>query len=198
MKFNAFALTIVAAVASVHAQSSTSGSAAAPTATTGLSPCILQCTTQAASSAGCSSVTDISCVCSNTKFQQAALTCLQQSCTAAEVQAAMALQAQECGSASSAASSGASSATSVPSSAAASSSGTRSGAASSSGSASHASSGASSRSTATTATTAQSAGTAAASQSGNAARADLSIARGGLAGVVVAVMGVAAGAAFML
>ena len=57
MKFTSFALALAAAVASVHAQSSTaSGSAAAPSTTTGLSPCILQCTTQAATAAGCNGV----------------------------------------------------------------------------------------------------------------------------------------------
>ena len=41
--------------------------------------------------------TDLTCVCTNTTFQQAALSCLQKNCTSAEVTAAQTLQSQECG-----------------------------------------------------------------------------------------------------
>ena len=53
MKFNAIsALTLAAAFAGVHAQSS-SVSSPLPTSTSGLTPCILTCVTQAASANGC-------------------------------------------------------------------------------------------------------------------------------------------------
>ncbi|KAG8742928.1 hypothetical protein FRC10_000716 [Ceratobasidium sp. 414] len=94
MRYSAVLATLFAGY--VAAQSSAS-SAAAPTGTGGISACILQCSMQAAQSAGCASFTDPSCVCSNTDFQTAAAECLQANCTAAEQQAALQLQQQLCG-----------------------------------------------------------------------------------------------------
>ncbi|TBU23019.1 hypothetical protein BD311DRAFT_674828 [Dichomitus squalens] len=157
MKFNAVAFTVVAVVAGAHAQSSTAGSAA-PTSTNGISPCILTCIEQAASANGCSSALDVSCLCSNTQFQQSALSCLESSCSSSDVQAAQALQSAECGAGDSA----------------------------TSAASSHASSAASS----------------AASQTSNAAmsgmRGEWGVAKGGLLGVAAAMVGVVAGAAFVL
>jgi hypothetical protein len=42
--------------------------------------------------------TDLSCVCNSTSFQQTAANCLTANCTAADQQAALELQKQECGS----------------------------------------------------------------------------------------------------
>ncbi|KAI0324807.1 hypothetical protein GY45DRAFT_1262141 [Cubamyces sp. BRFM 1775] len=96
MIFNALpALALVAAIAGVNAQSSTS-SAALPTSTGNLDTCILTCISQAASANGCSSVQDINCLCTNTKFQTDAASCLQSNCTAADVQTALGLQQAEC------------------------------------------------------------------------------------------------------
>ncbi|TFK77882.1 hypothetical protein K466DRAFT_668591 [Polyporus arcularius HHB13444] len=74
MKFSALVLTVAAAAAAVHAQSSTDSSAA-PTSTSGLTPCILTCLQQSASANGCPNFTDVSCLCSNTQFQSAARSC---------------------------------------------------------------------------------------------------------------------------
>ncbi|KAF9257849.1 hypothetical protein L218DRAFT_878505 [Marasmius fiardii PR-910] len=103
-----FALALV----SVNAQDSASGSgsgtdtattASTPTSsaagagsTAGITPCILGCVTQAATQAGCQSFTDVTCVCTNTAFQNAAGQCLQSTCTPDEVTAAMALQEANC------------------------------------------------------------------------------------------------------
>ncbi|THU91811.1 hypothetical protein K435DRAFT_223018 [Dendrothele bispora CBS 962.96] len=81
-----FALLAFAAVA-VHAQD-----------LSGVDECIIDCVTSAASSNGCSSFTDLSCVCSNTQFQQASLSCLQSKCTQDDVNNAMQLQQAQCGS----------------------------------------------------------------------------------------------------
>ncbi|KAF9801346.1 hypothetical protein IEO21_10144 [Rhodonia placenta] len=119
-------LVLAALLGAAAAQSS---SAAVPTSTAGIDPCILSCLQSAVSANTCSSVTDLACVCSSTAFQEAAAECLASKCTTAEQQAALALQSAECAAA--AASSGASSASSGASSA---SSGASSGAASTSAS----------------------------------------------------------------
>ncbi|KAF8872897.1 hypothetical protein BD779DRAFT_1571408 [Infundibulicybe gibba] len=97
-------LAFALALAGVHAQdtsasASVTSSAAAPSGsdTSGISPCIIQCVSQAAMSAGCTGPTDLQCVCTNTAFQTAAATCLTTTCTPADVTAAQALQATECG-----------------------------------------------------------------------------------------------------
>ncbi|KAG6888342.1 hypothetical protein C0995_009089 [Termitomyces sp. Mi166 len=92
-----FALAILASCA--VAQSSTASNSAAEPSTSlpaGLTPCILGCIQPAAQAAGCA-FTDPTCVCTSTEFQQQAAQCLQQQCTAEEVQTALGLQAQECG-----------------------------------------------------------------------------------------------------
>ncbi|KAL7277466.1 hypothetical protein ACG7TL_008387 [Trametes sanguinea] len=96
MYFNSLsALALLAAIAGSNAQSGTS-SAAAPTSTSGISSCIITCFAQAASANGCSGITDVSCLCSNTGFQQAARSCLSSNCSAADVQVAEALLSAEC------------------------------------------------------------------------------------------------------
>ncbi|KAI0712840.1 hypothetical protein C8T65DRAFT_574463 [Cerioporus squamosus] len=111
MKFSAVALTVAAAAAAVRAQSD-SASSAAPTSTAGISPCILTCLTQAASTNGCQGITDLTCLCTNTQFQSDARSCLESSCSADEVSTAEALQSQECGAGDSATSAGTSAASS--------------------------------------------------------------------------------------
>ncbi|KAG9093203.1 hypothetical protein FRC06_011635 [Ceratobasidium sp. 370] len=81
----------------VAAQSGTS-SASPPTGTSGISACILQCSMQAAESAGCTNFSDPSCACGNSDFQSAAAQCLAAECTPEEQQAALQLQQALCGS----------------------------------------------------------------------------------------------------
>ncbi|KAL5526197.1 hypothetical protein ACEPAG_7536 [Sanghuangporus baumii] len=90
-------VTAAVSAAFVGAQSGTASSAA-PTSTAGISPCVLTCVGQASSSAGCSGITDIQCLCTSTTFQSAAAACLQSNCTAADLAAGQALQQQECAS----------------------------------------------------------------------------------------------------
>ncbi|KAG5635475.1 hypothetical protein H0H81_011093 [Sphagnurus paluster] len=95
--FSKSLLPLVFLAASVVAQSSSSGAAEpAPTDTSGISACVLTCVTTAATDNGCTSFTDLECVCTNQAFQQAAATCLQTNCTAADQAAAMALQSSQC------------------------------------------------------------------------------------------------------
>ncbi|KIJ63539.1 hypothetical protein HYDPIDRAFT_29335 [Hydnomerulius pinastri MD-312] len=100
---NVKTLAVVAACAvAAQAQSSASTTSTAPASQSSLpasiDTCILGCVTEAAASGGCSSFTDLQCVCTSTTFQSAALQCLQSNCTAADVTAATQLQQQECAS----------------------------------------------------------------------------------------------------
>ncbi|KAI0821265.1 hypothetical protein BC629DRAFT_1587558 [Irpex lacteus] len=102
---------ILAAAVGVQAQSSS----AAPAIPSGLSTCLITCVTTAASDAGCSSFTDLQCVCTNPTFLSSATSCLQSSCTSADQQAALQLQSTECaGIAASSGASGSSAAASTP------------------------------------------------------------------------------------
>ncbi|KAH7883432.1 hypothetical protein F5I97DRAFT_243315 [Phlebopus sp. FC_14] len=90
-------VVVAAAVTVVQAQSGTSSAPASTSSLpAGIDDCILTCVTQAAASGGCSSFTDLQCVCTSTAFQSAALQCLQSTCTPADVTAATQLQQQEC------------------------------------------------------------------------------------------------------
>ncbi|KAG8687947.1 hypothetical protein FRC09_013192 [Ceratobasidium sp. 395] len=112
----------------VAAQSPAS-SAPPPIPTDQVPTCVLQCTTQAASTAGCSSVTDVNCICTSTKFLEAATTCVTSNCSQDDQLAAIQLQSQLCSQATdtSAAPSATATATATPSpSASASGSATRS------------------------------------------------------------------------
>ncbi|CCM06730.1 uncharacterized protein FIBRA_09024 [Fibroporia radiculosa] len=78
-----------------------SGSASAPLPSFHVSipspdACVLNCLESAISSGGCSSITDISCVCTSTAYQSAAEACLKANCTAADLATAAALQTSEC------------------------------------------------------------------------------------------------------
>ncbi|KAF8735090.1 hypothetical protein AX14_002761 [Amanita brunnescens Koide BX004] len=115
MLFNANFVVLAALFAvGVHAQgSSTTGSvAAAPTSTSQIPPCVLSCAEGAlkATNGTCESIVD-PCICTNTAFQDAAEKCLQAKCSAADQQAALALDSAQCGSFSSS-SSGSATATS--------------------------------------------------------------------------------------
>ncbi|KAN0109448.1 hypothetical protein V8E52_009242 [Russula decolorans] len=58
--------------------------------------CTLACVQVGLANSTCSSFTDLSCVCNSVSFQQTAANCLVANCTAADQQAAQALQKQEC------------------------------------------------------------------------------------------------------
>ncbi|KAI0072418.1 hypothetical protein K474DRAFT_398330 [Panus rudis PR-1116 ss-1] len=186
-------LALVAAAAlSVSAQDSS-----APAATPSLSTCILGCLTQASSGSSCQSFTDVSCVCSDQTFQQNAAQCLESQCSSDEQQAAIQLQQQECGgTASSAAPTGSSAASSAISAASSAISSIASGASSLASSLSSRASSAASSATrpASSGASATGSGTSSGSSSGAVSL----ISHGGLAGVGMAVLGMAAGAAFIL
>lgn len=187
MYFLSVSLLLVFAIGSAVAQSSSTASAAVPTSTAGIDPCILGCVQSAASSNGCSSFTDLSCVCGSTAFQQSALSCLQSNCTSADVQAAQALQSAECAAVSASSSiasvtSGASSGLSSATSAISSISSSLSSAASSLSSAAHSASSAS----------------ASASKSASAGTPATTLDRHALLGIAMAVMGVMIGARMVL
>ncbi|KAI0737218.1 hypothetical protein C8Q80DRAFT_1301062 [Daedaleopsis nitida] len=207
MQLSASALVLAAAAfAGVHAQSGSGSAGAAPTGIAGISPCILQCITQAATGTGCSGLTDVTCFCTNTQFQQASAACLQQSCTAADLQTVMALQQSECANVS-ASGSGSASAPSGSATAPATSASASGAAPTSSASGASGVSGASGAST--TAPAASTSGAAAGSTdttapaattstTSNAAAALKSGEFGGLLGVGVALVGAVAGAALLL
>ncbi|KAI0061791.1 hypothetical protein BV25DRAFT_1870555 [Artomyces pyxidatus] len=88
--FTALALFAVGAAAQ--------SSSAVPSGVPGLDACILTCLTQATASGGCSSFTDLQCVCTSTAFQSAAQQCLTSQCTQADQQAALQLQQSQCAS----------------------------------------------------------------------------------------------------
>ncbi|KAG2158669.1 uncharacterized protein EDB93DRAFT_1245900 [Suillus bovinus] len=89
-------LVLAAAALAANAQSTTTTSAIATPS--GVSDCVISCSNQAASAGGCSSFTDLSCVCTSTAFQAAAGACLQANCTATDIAQAQALQQSECAS----------------------------------------------------------------------------------------------------
>ncbi|KAG2338287.1 hypothetical protein BDR05DRAFT_969361 [Suillus weaverae] len=87
---------LAAAALAANAQSVTTTSDAAAATPSGITECIISCSTQAAAAGSCSSYTDLACVCTSTAFQTAATACLQANCTAAELAAAQSLQKSEC------------------------------------------------------------------------------------------------------
>ncbi|KAG1774607.1 hypothetical protein EV702DRAFT_519668 [Suillus placidus] len=87
---------LAAAALAANAQAVTTTSDAAAATPSGVTECIVSCSTQAAAAGGCSSYTDLSCVCTSTAFQTAASACLQANCTAAELAEALSLQKTEC------------------------------------------------------------------------------------------------------
>jgi hypothetical protein len=103
-----FSVLLMVALVVVKAQDSTTTSAANPTSTSTLTPCVLACANQAAASSGCSSLcvihsfqclqhltsllfgsANIPCVCSSTPFDGAVAGCLGANCTSAEEGAAL-------------------------------------------------------------------------------------------------------------
>ncbi|KAG8687991.1 hypothetical protein FRC09_013167 [Ceratobasidium sp. 395] len=93
MKYSVLFATVFASY--VAAQSSSS-SAQLPIPTDQVPPCVLQCTTQAASTAGCSGIADTGCICNSSDFLQAATGCITTKCTTEEQAAAIQLQSQLC------------------------------------------------------------------------------------------------------
>ncbi|KZT55721.1 hypothetical protein CALCODRAFT_509968 [Calocera cornea HHB12733] len=91
MKFAAVLLALAVAVAG---QSNTA-SGAAPTTTAGIPACVLTCSTQASSIAGCSFI-DPTCSCENQQFQSAANACIGANCSAADAAAGLQLQNATC------------------------------------------------------------------------------------------------------
>ncbi|TFY59217.1 hypothetical protein EVJ58_g5918 [Rhodofomes roseus] len=193
---------VLALFALVGAAAAQSSSAAVPTSTAGIDPCILSCVQSAASSAGCSSFTDLTCICSSSAFQTSALACLTANCPATDLAAAQALQSAECAAVS--ASSSASSATGSAASSALSSassvlSSVSSAVSSASSAASRSSSASGSGSSSTHASTSGSAsGTSGSASNTSSAGTRVDFAKGGLIGVMVALVGVAAGAGMVL
>ncbi|KAJ7174923.1 hypothetical protein C8R46DRAFT_1082061, partial [Mycena filopes] len=77
---------------------SASGSAPAPSGSSlGLTPCALGCITAAATASDCKTFTNATCVCTDINFQTLAAMCLTTECQAAEAQAAIGIQGQQCG-----------------------------------------------------------------------------------------------------
>jgi len=74
----------------------TTTTSSAPYTSPSLTPCIIGCSSAAAVQDGCVSYTNTTCVCTNPQFQADAGYCIQQHCTPAELQAAIALQSAEC------------------------------------------------------------------------------------------------------
>ncbi|QRV98063.1 CFEM domain protein [Ceratobasidium sp. AG-Ba] len=109
MKFSVVFAAVL--IGFVSAQSSASGTASAAVPSQSISPCILQCSTQAAQTAKCSSFTDLACVCTSQTFQADAGKCIQSTCSN-EMSAAQELQKQLCASVSASGSAGTATATS--------------------------------------------------------------------------------------
>ncbi|KAI1787777.1 hypothetical protein LXA43DRAFT_1097957 [Ganoderma leucocontextum] len=63
--------------------------------TQNVSQCVLNCIGQAAASNSCD-LTNTQCLCTNSKLQQDALSCLEQSCTTQDLQNAESLVQTEC------------------------------------------------------------------------------------------------------
>jgi hypothetical protein len=78
--------------------------------------CTLTCVQAGLANSTCAAFTDINCICKSTSFQQTAANCLVANCTAADQQAALELQKQECGTSSGNITSPASNSTSSPAS----------------------------------------------------------------------------------
>ncbi|KAJ3513739.1 hypothetical protein NMY22_g14955 [Coprinellus aureogranulatus] len=64
--------------------------------TSGISPCILECSRAAATANNCTSFADIQCVCSSSQFQADATKCLQDHCPS-DLETAVNLQLAQCG-----------------------------------------------------------------------------------------------------
>ncbi|KAH9924546.1 uncharacterized protein B0H18DRAFT_1011668 [Fomitopsis serialis] len=60
------------------------------------SSCIFACVNEAASTAGCPFYTDLFCVCASTAYENAATSCFQSKCTAAEAQLAQTIHQDQC------------------------------------------------------------------------------------------------------
>ncbi|RSH90077.1 hypothetical protein EHS25_001410 [Saitozyma podzolica] len=73
------------------------GFASAQNSTSAIPACVITCSTQAATAAGCSSYADATCVCTSATFQNDAGACLVANCTTSDQQAASALQQALCG-----------------------------------------------------------------------------------------------------
>ncbi|KZV98027.1 hypothetical protein EXIGLDRAFT_729193 [Exidia glandulosa HHB12029] len=65
-----------------------------------LPPCVLSCATSAATSAGCGTFTNVTCVCNSPQFVSAALPCLAANCSTQDQQTAAQVEALLCGSSS--------------------------------------------------------------------------------------------------
>ncbi|EGO00637.1 hypothetical protein SERLA73DRAFT_178497 [Serpula lacrymans var. lacrymans S7.3] len=102
---------LIASVAALAVNAQSTSSTAPGSLPTGLTPCVVSCVKSAASTGGCSSFTNVSCICTSTAFQSAALSCLKANCSSAEVQAATQLQQTECAKVSSSSSSASASGT---------------------------------------------------------------------------------------
>ncbi|EIW53847.1 uncharacterized protein TRAVEDRAFT_51589 [Trametes versicolor FP-101664 SS1] len=62
-----------------------------------VSQCAINCIVQSGFSEGCTDFTNLQCICTNGLFLQAALACVQDQCSADDVQTAFQLYKDECG-----------------------------------------------------------------------------------------------------
>ncbi|KIM78077.1 hypothetical protein PILCRDRAFT_602886 [Piloderma croceum F 1598] len=94
------ALIFVAALAVNAASSSSTNTSTAPvpSSTAAIPACVANCLGNATSSApgGCTSPTNVTCVCTSTEFQEAAQKCLKANCSAADQATANALGQSQC------------------------------------------------------------------------------------------------------
>ncbi|KJA16406.1 hypothetical protein HYPSUDRAFT_219505 [Hypholoma sublateritium FD-334 SS-4] len=92
-----FALALAAmSVGAQNATTSSDAAASTSTALAGISACVIECVSSAAVLDGCSSFTDVTCVCSSAQFIVDATACLTEHCTTADLAAAVGLQTSQC------------------------------------------------------------------------------------------------------
>ncbi|KAJ7810983.1 hypothetical protein B0H14DRAFT_3480092 [Mycena olivaceomarginata] len=72
------------------------GSAAQPSGTAGIAPCVLNCLAAAANATECGVPTNLTCACTNADFQFKSRSCLQAECKPEDLVAALGLQQQQC------------------------------------------------------------------------------------------------------
>ncbi|KAI0685227.1 hypothetical protein BC835DRAFT_1385411 [Cytidiella melzeri] len=85
-------VVLVAAAVGVHAQAG----AIPSSLTDNLTPCALSCLATAAENSGCTSATDIGCVCTSQKYQSLVVPCLQ-NCGGDALSTVQSIESYECG-----------------------------------------------------------------------------------------------------
>ncbi|KAI9066879.1 hypothetical protein FKP32DRAFT_1564914, partial [Trametes sanguinea] len=72
--------------------------AAKPLSRDNVSQCVINCAVKTGFSDGCVDFTELQCICTNGIFLQGTLACIQKECTPADVEEALSLYSDECGS----------------------------------------------------------------------------------------------------